>query len=112
MATVSEVEAVLADLLARFGGIDSSTRAVLPNRRTIEARCPDLDIVHYAEWCDGELTVLDGPPARRADIRVTIDSEDLLAIAEGRMSFSRAYTANRVRLDASMADLLRLRAVL
>jgi predicted lipid carrier protein YhbT len=112
VATVAEVEAVLADLLARFGQVDSGTRAVLPNRRTIEARCPDIDLVHYAEWRDGELTVLDQAPPRRPDIRVTVDSDDLMAIAEGRMSFSRAYTANRIRLEASMTDLLRLRAVL
>ncbi len=112
MATVPEVEAVLDELLSRFGQVDNGTRAVLPNRRTIEARCPDLDLVHYAEWRDGELTVLDGPPPRRPDIRVSIESDDLMAIAEGRMTFSRAYTANRVRLDASMTDLLRLRAAL
>jgi predicted lipid carrier protein YhbT len=112
VATVSEVEAVLADLLGRLGQVDSGTRAVLPNRRTIEARCPDLDLVHHAQWRDGELTILDDPPARRPDIRITIDSDDLMAIAEGRMSFSRAYAANRIRLEASMTDLLRLRAVL
>jgi hypothetical protein len=112
MATVGEVEAVLADLLARFGQVDASTRSLLPSRRTIEARCPDLDLVRHAQWIDGELVVLEEPPARRADIRVSVKSDDLMAIANGEMTFSRAYAANRIRLDASMTDLLRLRAVL
>lgn len=112
MATVAEVDAVLAELMGRFEGVDSGTRAMLPSRRVVEARCPDLDLVRYAEWRDGELIVLDDPPAHRPDIRVTVDSDDLVAMAEGRLSFSRAYAGNRVRLDASMTDLLRLRAVL
>jgi predicted lipid carrier protein YhbT len=112
VATVAEVESVLADLLNRFAGVDSGTRAMLPSRRVIEARFPDLDIVRHAEWRDGELLVLDEPPSRRPDIRVTVDSDDLVAMAEGRLSFSRAYAGNRIRLDASMTDLLRLRAVL
>ncbi len=112
MATVAEVEAVLADLLNRFAGVDSGTRAMLPSHRVIEARFPDLDVVRHAEWREGDLLVLDEPPARRPDIRVTVDSDDLVAMADGRLSFSRAYAANRIRLDASMTDLLRLRAVL
>lgn len=112
MATVAEVEAVLAELLSRFADVDSGTRAMLPSRRVIEARFPDLGIVRHAEWHEGELHVLDASPQRRPDIRVTVDSDDLVAMAEGRLSFSRAYAANRIRLDASMTDLLRLRAVL
>lgn len=112
MATVAEVEAVLAELLSRFADVDSGTRAMLPSHRVIEARFPDLGIVRHAEWHEGRLHVLDAAPQRRPDIRVTVDSDDLVAMAEGRLSFSRAYAANRIRLDASMTDLLRLRAVL
>jgi predicted lipid carrier protein YhbT len=112
VATVHEVDAVLFDLLTRFEQVDSGTRSILPTRRVIEARFPDLDLVRHAEWRQGELFVLDEPPQRRADIRVTVDSDDLVAMAEGRLSFSRAYAGNRIRLDASMTDLLRLRAVL
>jgi hypothetical protein len=112
VATVEEVEEVIGDLLARLGGVDPNTRALMPNRRTIEARCPDLDYVRHAEWRDGQLFLLDDPPARRSDIRVSVRSDDLLAIATGELPFGRAYAANKVRLDASMTDLLRLRAVL
>jgi hypothetical protein len=112
VATVEEVEEVLGELLERLGEVDPNTRAIMPSRRTIEARCPDLDYVRYAEWRDGKLVVLDDPPPRRPDIRVSVRSDDLLAIASGELPFGRAYAANKVRLDASMTDLLRLRAVL
>jgi len=112
VASVEEVEQVLADLLLRFGHVDESTRALLPSRRTIEARCPDLDLVRHAEWRSGEIVLMDDPPDRRSDIRISVRSDDLLDIASGELPFGRAYASNKVRLDASMTDLLRLRAVL
>ena len=112
MATVEEVDTILDDLLARLGDVDPGTRSLMPSRRTLEARCPDLDLVRYAVWREGVLEFLDQPPNRRADIRISVHSDDLLALHRGELTFSRAYAANRVRLDASMTDLLRLRAIL
>ncbi len=112
MASVDEVEEVLERLLQRLGDVDPSTRSLLPTRRTIEASCPDLGLVRHAEWRQGTLTLLDDAPPRRCDIRISVHSDDLLEIMQGDLSFSRAYTSNRLRLDASMADLLRLRALL
>ena len=112
MATMDQVEEVLVQLLQRLGDVDDTTRAMLPSHRTIEARCPDLDLVRHATWRRGTLELLDDPSFRRPDIRISIHSDDLLQIASGELTFSRALSSNRVRLDASMADLIRLRAVL
>jgi hypothetical protein len=112
VASVEEVEQVLAELLQRLGHVDESTRALLPTRRTIEARCPDLDLVRHAEWRSGEIVLIDDAPPRRSDIRISVRSDDLLDIVSGELPFGRAYASNKVRLDASMTDLLRLRAVL
>lgn len=112
MATVEEVEEVLGHLLGRLHTLDASTRSLLPARRTIEARCPDLDLVRWAEWRQGDLHVVAQPPTGRADIRISVASDDLMRLHRGELTFARAYAANRVRLDASMTDLIRLRAVL
>ena len=112
MATYEEVESVLETLLQRLHTLDPSLRSLLPARRTIEARCPDLDLVRWALWREGALELLAAAPDRRADIRIAVDSDDLLKLHRGELTFSRAYASNRVRLDASMTDLIRLRAVL
>lgn len=112
MATVEQVDAILAELLHRLTDVDDDTRALLPSRRTLEARCPDLDLVRYAEWQRGTLRPLSSPPPRRADIRIAVDSDTLVALHEGETTFSRAYANNRIRLDAPVTDLLRLRALL
>lgn len=112
MAEVEEVEAILDAFLHRLGTLDPNTRAMLPYRRTVEARCPDLDLVRHAEWRQGRLNLLDEAPPRRADIRISARSDDIVRISDGELTFTQAYRAGRIRIDASMADLLRLRAAL
>jgi hypothetical protein len=53
VATIEEVEDALLELLGRLDGVDDSSLAIMPSHRLIEARCPDLDLVRYAEWRKG-----------------------------------------------------------
>ncbi len=112
MATVEEVEAVINDLADKLESLDPTYRAMLPSRRTIQATCPDLDLVVHAIWRNGRLSEVRQGPAPRADIRITCDSDDLLKLANRELAFGHAYATNRVQVHASMTDLLRLRAVI
>lgn len=112
MATVAEVEGILLDLVKRIERIDPAYRAMLPSRRTIQAELPDLGLVYHAFLRQGKLSELHAGAADRFDIRIRVDADDLIAMNEGRLDPSRAYSSGRIRLDASMTDLLRLRAVL
>jgi hypothetical protein len=112
VATAAEVETTLVGLLRRLERLDASTRALLPTRRIVEARFPDLDLVYHTHVRDGEPAGLHTGPAPRPHIRVSCHSDDLIAVAAGQLAFRRAYATNRIRLQASMSDLLRLRGVL
>jgi hypothetical protein len=48
----------------------------------------------------------------KADIRLTMNSDDLVALTEGRLSFGPAWASGRVKLEAGLRDLLRLRKML
>ena len=85
---------------------------MLPARRVIEASCTDLGLMYHARWRFGQLGDLVPGAARRPDIRIQVASPDLFQLADGSLPFRRAWTEQRVRIDASMADLWRLRAVL
>lgn len=98
--------------MGRLGLIDPGYRAMLPARRCIEATCTDLGLMYHAFWRSGQLGDLVAGPADRADIRIQVASIDLVQLADGTLAFREAYTSNRIRIDASMTDLLRLRAVL
>ena len=112
MATREEVEATLSELIGRFEDLDPTYRALLPSRRTVETTFPDLDLTYHAQWHDGTLSELLPGPAAAPHIRIECDSDDLIAMARKELSFRRAFLSNRVRVEASMTDLLRLRGVL
>ncbi len=112
MAEVEEVEQILDALLARLGDGDDSARSIMPSKRIIRASCPDLDLVRFARWEGGRLTLLEELPERRADIRISVRSDDLVRMTAGELTFSQAYFGGRIRIDASMSDLLRLRAAM
>lgn len=112
MATVEQIEVTLGALIGRLEHVDTNYRAMLPARRTIEACCTDLGLMYHAYWRNGKLSDLHEGPADRPDIRIELTSVDLLEIAEGRLRFRDAYVTQRIRVDASVTDLLRLRAVL
>lgn len=106
------MEGTLGALIGRLGTLDPSYRAMLPTRRTIEAHCTDLDVMYHAAWVDGQLGALVEGPADRADIRVHLTSNDLDELATGSLTFRAAWAARRIRVEASLTDLLRLRAML
>lgn len=112
MATPEEVEETLHHLMRRLENLDPAYKGLLPTHRTVEAEFPDLDLVYHAEWRSGHISELRPGPAGRPHIRVSLDSDDLIALADGDLGFRRAYATNRVEVDASVTDLLRLRGVL
>lgn len=81
--------------------------------RSVSVRVPDLDTVFDMRLTqDGLVDVTHRPDdtaAPRAQVVVTVDSDDLVDLAEDRMDYARALFTRRVRVDASVGDLLRMR---
>jgi hypothetical protein len=112
VATSEEVEETLERLISRFRRLDDSYKTMLPSHRVVEAEFPDLDLVYHAQWDDGTVSELHQGPADDPNIRVSMSSDDLIAMDQGDLGFRRAFATNRLRLEASMTDLLRLRSVM
>lgn len=58
------------------------------------------------------LDTVDGPPPDRAQIRLAMTGDDLVAMVDGRLNFAKAWASGRIRLEAGFRDLLRLRTLL
>jgi len=50
--------------------------------------------------------------AESAQIRLTMTSDDLLSLAAGELSLGAAWLSGRVKVHASLPDMLRLRTML
>ncbi len=64
---------------------------------------------------EGRIQVLDtveGPPREKAEIRLAMTGDDLVAMVDGELSFAKAWGSGRVRLEAGFRDLLKLRSLL
>ena len=112
MATMDEcltaLKGVLGDIAANPAaeGLD----------RSVSCRLTDLDEVVVGRLAGGairDLHVLPhGPEVPKADIRLTMASDDLVALTDGQLSFAPAWATGRVKLEAGLRDLLRLRKML
>ncbi|CAB4921715.1 MAG: sterol-binding protein [Actinobacteria bacterium] len=112
MATLEQcmtaLEGFVGDLAANpaLAGLD----------RTVSCRITDLSQVVQGRLANGSAqdmtAVPDGPTVPKADIRITTSSDDLLALTDGSLSFGSAWASGRVKLEAGLRDMLRLRSLL
>ncbi|MGI5272225.1 SCP2 sterol-binding domain-containing protein [Nonomuraea sp. CA-218870] len=115
MASVEECRAALVKLVAQFDEIDAEDRARHVVERTVSCRVSDLDVTFYGRLHhDGLDPFVESQPAngKPADVKLTIVSDDLVALVDGQLDLARAVLGGRVKIDASFGDLLRLRRLL
>ncbi len=113
MATKAEVERQLGVLMARLDGNEANVRSAIPNRKVLRCLVPDLGTAWYSVVDNGHVSQpSEAPPNGRADITLRVGSDDLVDLVEGRISFLSAFTSGKLRVDASIVDLLRLRSLL
>lgn len=111
MATLDECRAALADLAAQLGGMDPAERQRKVADRTLSCRVPDLDVTFNGRLKDGRLTDVTTEPRDRAQIRLTMNGDVLVALAAGQLNLIGAWTSGKLKIDASITDLLRLRTL-
>jgi hypothetical protein len=118
VASVVECEHALRALGDRLTAVDPEQRAKYVVERTVSCRVPDLGVV-FAGRLDGaglsDVRCLDDGAAddgSQAQVRLQTSSDDLLALADGRLGVPTAWATGRLRIEASVLDLLKLRSLL
>jgi hypothetical protein len=115
MATKTECAEALDRLAEKLGRLDDEHRSRNELERTVSCRIPDLDVTFHGNLKDARLLNVtsydDGGPAPRAQIRLTIPSDDLLKLVDGRLNFIQAWTSGRIKVNASFGDLFKLRKI-
>jgi predicted lipid carrier protein YhbT len=113
MASVEECRAAVDGLIASLDAVDPVLRAKHVPERTVACRVEDLDLMFVGRLDEHGLHDLtesaNGQGA--ADVRLSMNSDQLVALAEGRDDFLHAWLRGRVQVSASMRDLLRLRSL-
>lgn len=109
MARVEDCEQALHHLAEALRGPhgDRARRAMAD--RTVSCRLTDLDVTFSGTLRDGGLHGIARVAEPDAQIRLTMTSDDLLALADGSLNLMSAWASRRISIGASMGDLLRLR---
>lgn len=100
------------DLVQRLGDLDPELLKRHAIERTVSCRVTDLGIVYTGRLCDQGLLDLTTEAADKAQVRLAISSDDLIALAEQRLAVAAAFATGKLRVQAGPLDLLRLRALL
>lgn len=111
MATQEECLIVITDVVQRFNDHDAGNKRDRLPTRTVGITILDLDVTYKADLVAGYIVDVRLSQSHNADIRLLCSSDDLLGMVNGEVSFPHAWSTGRVRIDASLRDLIKLRAL-
>ncbi|WP_328904277.1 MULTISPECIES: SCP2 sterol-binding domain-containing protein [unclassified Streptomyces] len=115
MATMAECRSALDRLSDNLAGADGDVRRAADLDRSLSCHIRDLDITFTGRLSGGRIQVLntlEGPPHEKAEIRLAMTGDDLVALVDGNLNFAKAWASGRVRLEAGFRDLLKLKSLL
>jgi hypothetical protein len=115
MATMEECRSALDKLSDNLAQADGDVRSAAALDRSLSCHIKDLDITFTGRLSDGRIQVTDtlpGPPRDKAQIRLAMSGDDLVAVVNGELNFAKAWASGQVRFEAGFRDLLRLRTLL
>ncbi len=115
MATIGECRAALDKLSDSMGSAEGDVRAAAAMDRSVSCHLTDLETTFVGRLTGGRIEVRDtlsGPPREKAQIRLAMTGDDLVALVDGQLHFAKAWGSGRVRLEAGLRDLFRLRKLL
>ena len=113
MATLKQCRAAVKDLVRSLDGVHPELRAKHVPKRSVACHVSDLDVTFVGRLDENGLHNLkESPdPEPQVDVRLTMDSDQLIALANGTDDFLPAWVRGRVQVSASVRDLLRLRSL-
>jgi len=113
MATAEECRQALERLTGRIAEMDEADRKAHLVDRVISCTISDLGVTFVTELGPGGAApVRERNGYDEPQVRFTAKSDDLIAIADDPTSIARAWVTGRLKVEASIWDLLRLRKVL
>jgi hypothetical protein len=98
-------------LAERLAGADGDAKQKASFDRTLSCTLTDLEVTFAGRIHDGTLTDIRQVSGGRAQVRRRMSSDDLLRLVDGELNLAAAWASGRVKIDASVFDLLKLRSL-
>ena len=111
MATLEQCRTALDQLAAKLAA-NAEAGGRLDFDRTLACQLPDLSAAFHGRLENGRIVDLTDGDDPKAKIKMIIASDDLLDLVAGRLDAGKAFTSGRLKIKASVMDLLKLRKLL
>lgn len=112
MATVEQCQQAFDALAARLAAVDEQTRRRNSLDRTLGCTLRDLGVAFSGRLKDGLLEdIHQVDDASGAQVKLTMSSDDLLKLVAGELNLASAWAGGRVKVDARVLDLVKLRSI-
>jgi predicted lipid carrier protein YhbT len=116
VATVKQCRSALDGLARSLEEVDPELRTKHVPTRTVLCRVTDLEVTFTARLDpDGIHDIRqarqDAGADAEADVKLALESDELIALAAGEEDFLTAWLRGRVQVSASVRDMLRLRSL-
>jgi alkyl sulfatase BDS1-like metallo-beta-lactamase superfamily hydrolase len=111
MATVEQCRQALGDIATRLAS-DPAAAARVNLDRSLACHIRDLNVSFHGRLRGGTVEDLTDGDEPNAQIRLTIGSDDLVALVAGQLNFAAALASGKASIKASFTDLLKLRKLL
>ena len=114
MATAEECRTALETLAGRLTEVDPQKRSGVLADRSLSCTVTDIGVTFVTKLGpDGAGPVTEaGPGDPPAQVRFSAPSDELMAISGDPKRFVRSWLTGKVKVDASLSDILRLRKLL
>lgn len=113
MNSAEECRVALQRLAGRLSEMSPGDRDAYFGNRTISVTIPDLGVTYATTLGTGHDPVREVTPGEQpANIRLTANSREVISLADSPTNIARSWVAGRVKIEASMQDLFRLRRLL
>jgi hypothetical protein len=113
MASAQECQQALQKLASRLTEMSPADRENYFGNRSISVTIPDMGVTYVTHLGTADAPVREAAPDEPpADIRLTANSDEVVSLAESPMNIGRSWVAGRVKIEASVKDLFRLRRLL
>jgi hypothetical protein len=113
MNSAEECREALQKLAGRLSELSPADREQYFGNRSISVTIPDLGVTYATKLGSGDDPVHEVSPGDPpADIRMTANSDEVVALAQQPMNLARSWMTGKIKIEASMKDLFRLRRLL
>jgi len=113
MNSAQECQEALQKLVGRLADLSPAEREEYFGNRSISVTIPDLGITYVTRLGNGDDPVREAKPDEPpADIKLTANSDEVVALADSPANIARSWVAGRIKIEASVKDLFRLRRLL